>query len=272
MPILADYHMHTHHSGDNDSQMIDMVERAMELGLKDICITEHHDYDYVYVIPDDDEMFTLDFDAYYKEYVQIAEKFRDKINVQFGVELGVQDHIGDELRKIVSSHPFDFVIASSHLCHRKDTYFPYFFEGRRDTEAFLEYFQSIYENICAFNDYDVYGHLDYVVRYAPERDKNYRYADYALLLDDILGKIISDGHGLEINTGGLRKGLKNTNPSIDILKRYREMGGEIITVASDAHSPEEIGSHFLEAAEILKESGFKNYTIFKERKPIFKPL
>lgn len=271
--IRADYHMHTHNSGDSDAPMEAMIESAIAKGLERICITEHHDPDYVYVEPEKEGMFTLDLPAYRSEYEKITPLYADRIRVGFGVELGIQAQIADTLREIAASHPFDFIIASSHLCHRKDVFFPYFFEGRSVQESMTEYFESILENLNAFDDFDVYGHLDYAIRYAPEEDKkNYRYEDYADLLDTILKKIIEGGHGIEINTGGLRRGLESVNPDEAIVKRYRELGGEIITAASDAHEPSIIADHFEVTEAVLKRCGFRYYTVFSGRKPEFLPL
>ncbi len=272
MAILADYHLHSHHSGDTDVSMESMVEAAIAAGLTDMCFTEHNDPDYVYVKPEDTGMFDLDIPAYYEAYLKIRETYGDQINIRFGMELGLQPHLADMLPSIVKSKPFDFILGSSHLCHRMDTFFPYFFEGRSAKEAMTEYFVSIKENLEVFHDFDVYAHLDYPIRYPKEKDASYRYADYTDLLDEILKTLIEGGKGLEINTGGLRKGLRSTNPCEEILKRYRELGGEIITTASDAHEPAIIADHFAESAAILKRCGFKYYTIFRERKPIFLPL
>ena len=120
-----------------------------------------------------------------------------------------------------------------------------------------------------FDDVDVYGHIDYVVRYGPNKDKYYSYEDYSDVIDTALSMCIEHGVGIELNTGGLAYGLKHPNPREDVIKRYRELGGEIITVGADAHKPERIAYEFSKAGEILKQCGFKYYTVFKDRKPEF---
>ena len=133
----------------------------------------------------------------------------------------------------------------------------------------MEYFESILENMEAFTDFDVYGHIDYIVRYNPNRKDNYSFSAYQDILDEILKKIIFLGKGIELNTGGFKYGLGHPNPHEDILKRYRELGGEIITTGSDAHVTDYLGYEFAKAYEILKKVGFSYYTIFKGRKPEF---
>lgn len=273
MSITTDYHMHSHNSGDSRMDMSAMLEYLIGKGITDMCFTEHYDADYVYDRPDSTPgMFELDLKSYYKEFLEKKALYGGRINMNFGVELGIQAHLADMLKSYVKSHDFDFIIASNHLCHRKDPYYPYFFEGRSDKEAFREYFESILESVKAFNDYDVFGHLDYAVRYAPEGDKNYFYNDYADLFEEILKTIIADGHGLELNTKGFRYNLKSSNPSEDILRRYKELGGEIITIGSDAHELSELAFGLERAGKILKAVGYKYYTTFSGRVPTFHTL
>ena len=120
--------------------------------------------------------------------------------------------------------------------------------------------------------FDSYGHLDYVVRYGPARNLNYSYEAYQDLIDPILKTLIEKGKGLECNTGGLRYGLGHPNPCEDILRRYRQLGGEILTIGSDAHSPEQVGYGFQTASRLLAACGFRYYTVFHRRKPEFLPL
>ena len=128
------------------------------------------------------------------------------------------------------------------------------------------------ENIRTFDSFDVYGHLDYVVRYGPHKDAQYSFEKYRDILEDILKLLIEKGKGIEINTGGLKYGLKELHPCTGLLKRYKELGGEIVTVGSDAHKPENIGFGFARAEEVLKACGFRYYTLFQQRRPAFLPL
>ena len=136
----------------------------------------------------------------------------------------------------------------------------------------MEYFESILENLAAFSEMDSYGHLDYIVRYGPNQNREYSYRRYQDILDEILRALISKNVGLELNTGGFHYGLGEPNPCTDIIRRYRELGGEIITVGADAHAPHNIAHSFDRAADILRECGFRYYTVFRERKAWFLPL
>lgn len=125
MAIKADFHMHTSFSGDSDAPMEEVIQRAIALGLTHICITEHYDPDYVYA-PEEDAIFELNTDSYLYELLKLREKYKSQIAVGFGVELGLQPHLKRLLAMYVKSHDFDFIIGSSHLCNRKDPYYPAF--------------------------------------------------------------------------------------------------------------------------------------------------
>jgi len=269
MSIKTDFHMHSFFSGDSQAPMEDMIKQAISLGFSHICFTEHLDLDFPVTELDPAGKFEVNVDSYLYELLRCRQKYETQIKIGFGIEMGLQPHLADRHQEYITNYPFDFVIGSSHLCHGKDPYYAPFYENRSEDEAYEEYFVSILENIQAFSGFDVYGHLDYVVRYGPNADKYYSYAKYQDLFDSILKTLIEKGKGIEINTGGLKKGLKDLHPCRDILKRYKELGGEIITIGSDAHDPSRIGADFERAKETLVESGFRYYTIFTNRKAEF---
>lgn len=265
MAIKSDYHMHTSFSGDSTAPMEEMILKGISLGLNSLCFTEHMDMDFVYELPEEEGMFELNTDSYLYDFLKFKEKYSGQIQLLFGVELGVQPHLKKGLALYARSYDFDFIIASSHMCGKKDPGYPSFYEGRSAEEAYREYFLSISDNLKAFSNFDVYGHLDYVVRYGPAKDAGYSYEKYKDILDRILETLIEKEKGLELNTGALGYQLRDFNPCADILKKYRQLGGEIITIGSDAHEPAAIARGFTRAAEVLKECGFKYYTTFEKR-------
>ena len=114
--------------------------------------------------------------------------------------------------------------------------------------------------------------MDYVVRYGPNKDANYCYDKYKDIIDKILSHLIDNEKGLEINTAGLTKGLKDIHPCTDILRRYHELGGEIITLGSDSHTADTVAAHFDKASEILLDCGFKYYCVFANRIAEYKKI
>lgn len=263
--ILSDYHIHTKFSGDCSTEPDILAATAIAKGLKTICITDHQDFGYT----DDGVLYELDAMNYYNTMQEFSDKYRDKLDIRIGVETGLEPDKSTLLHDFVSSCDFDFVIGSSHLVNGVDPYYKEYFEGKTEKQALLEYFESILTNLNFCKDFDVYGHIDYVVRYAPNKDLNYSYQKYGDIIDEILKTLLSMGKGIEINTSGYRSGLSEPNPCTDIIRRYREFGGEIITIGSDAHFPEHIGYKFDSVSEILKRCGYKYYTIFKKRKTEF---
>lgn len=271
MSILTDFHTHSSFSGDCNTPMKLMVEKAVKLGMSHLCITEHFDPDYP--VRDGELLdFSLDSKAYREQFLALQKNYKNQISLLWGVELGLQTQVFPLLKEFVHNNPFDFIIASSHLCNGGDPYYPDFFEKRSEESVYEEYFLGILENVKTFHDYDIYGHLDYIVRYGPNKDALYSYEKYRDIYDSILKTIIENGKGIEINTGGLKYGLKDLHPTTDVLKRYRELGGEIITIGSDAHTPEYLQNHFSRAKDVLKECGFRYHSIFKNRTPEFIPL
>ena len=265
--ILWDCHMHSSFSADSETPMEDMIRRAIECGLTGVCFTEHLDPDY----PDTPDQldFSLNIPAYRERLLGFKEAYRDRLDIRFGIELGLQPHLEQEFHDLLKETPFDFVIGSSHVVHGFDPYYPEFFRGRKEFFAYMEYFESILENIAFFSEMDVYGHIDYVVRYGPNKNSEYSYGRYQEILDEILRRLISRGIGIELNTGGYHYGLGEPNPCTAVIRRYRQLGGEIITVGADAHTPDQVAFAFDKAAEVLRACGFSYYTVFRDRRPEF---
>ncbi len=272
--LPADFHMHTHHSGDCDTPMEMVIEQALEKKLPAICITEHMDMDYIICETDPAGKCEVNTDEYQDELFLYKKKYKGIIDIYFGIELGLQPQIVKTNADYINKYPFDFVIGSNHLVHKKDPYYSSFYEGRTEHEAFMEFFESTLENIQLFDDFDVLGHLDYLVRYAPNLNRDYRYKDYSDIIDEILKTLISKGKGLDVNTKALysEPSLGDLNPSKDILARFRELGGEIITFGSDAHKAENVALGFDTAVEMAKVCGFKHYALFSNRKAKFVKL
>lgn len=272
MPITADCHLHSSFSGDSDTPMEEMILQGIRLGLTHMCFTEHNDFDYPVTEPDPAGLFELNPDAYLYDFIKLKEKYEGRIRLCFGLELGLQPHLSKRNAAFAKEREYDFIIGSSHICNGKDPYYPSFYEGRKQEDAYLEYFESILDNLESYSNFDVYGHLDYVVRYGPKKDEGYSYEAYRDILDRILERLIDMEKGIEINTAGLAKGMRQPNPCTGILRRYRKLGGEVITTGSDAHSPEQISYAFGQAADILKGCGFRYYATFEKRRPSFHKL
>lgn len=259
-----DTHMHCNFSGDSTADPEKMILSAIEKHLNGICFTDHIDYDYPGPTP-----FHFDPIKYFETLKPLSEKYKNDIQIHIGVELGLQPQLKQRYDEFLAMGDFDQVIASSHVVHGFDPYYPEYYIGKTEDEAYLEYFESTLENIRIFDNFDVYGHIDYVVRYGPTKNANYSYRKFQDIIDEILKELIAKGKGIEINMAGFKYGLNHPHPTEEILKRYRELGGEILTLGSDAHAPEQIAFDYDRLSGILKDAGFTRYTVFQKRKPIF---
>lgn len=259
--MLIDSHLHTIFSGDSETPPDEQIAKALEIGLSGLCFTDHDDHD---VVSDVD--FNLDIPAYMKKMQELKSRYSDRLDIRIGIESGLQTHIVDYQDNIAKEYDFDFIIGSIHFIDGLDPYFPEYFH-KFGKDAYNVFFECTLENIKCHNAFDSLGHLDYIVRYGREHGLQYSYKEYSDIIDTILQVLISKGKALECNTGALCRGLDEPNPCFDAIRRYRELRGELITLGSDAHSPETLGYRFAETCERLKAIGFGYYTIYRDRKP-----
>ena len=257
-----DSHVHTILSHDGKSSILDYINNNN--GINEITFTEHYDiYDGI-----NSNLKTIDLDNYYKEYLKYKDNKKVKIN--FGIEVGLQPDLVNEINTMLDSYPFDFVIGSSHITCKKDMAMDKsFFEGLTRFDAYLNYFKEVLENIKLYDNFDVYGHLDYVVRYGNYDEKIINYNEFKDILDEILLLLINKNKGLEVNTSGFRYSLGYFHPNMEILLRYKELGGYIITLGSDAHHVNDLAFKFNQTLEILDNIGFSDIAVYHNRKPEF---
>ena len=270
--ISGDFHMHSTFSSDSKATMETMIEASIAKGLKTICFTDHYDEDYPKNPAYGQFATVFDVSEYQQKIQTLQKKYQQQIEVLMGIELGIQSHLGEFYHQLVAAYSFDFVLGSVHVVEDEDPSFRYLFKGKTDEEVYRSTFLTTIEAVKAVKDFDSLGHLDYVTRYGGEQEKHYSYRKFADYIDEIFRLLIDSGRGIELNTAGLKYGLPYAHPHMDSLKRYRELGGEIITIGSDAHRPEHVAYDYHLVEGILQEAGFSYYTIFKERKPIFRKV
>ncbi len=272
MGLPADFHTHSEHSEDSTAPMKSMIERGIEIGLESMCFTDHMDMDYPECPDLPAGSFMLDTKSYKEDFDNCKELYGSKIDLHYGVELGLQPHLVAENNRFIKDNEFEFVIGSTHLIGHTDPYYTDFWADKKDNEVFRAYFEESLTNVKLFKDFDVYGHLDYVVRYSPNKDTFYNPSDYSDVIDELLKILISEGKGLDLNSKALYSNMSEPNPCSFLLKRFKELGGEIITFGSDAHKPEDLGKAFLQMRDIALDCGFDRYCTFANRKPVFHKL
>lgn len=251
--MIADRHVHTGFSEDSSEDPKRSIEKAISLGMKDLYITDHYDMDFP------DGLFMFDPNEYFRTMNELKEAYKERIQLHIGVELGLKADIAPRLKSFLETWPFEFAIGSIHLIDEKDPYERELFD--MDDEMFYKrYFDVTLETLKACREVpiDTFGHLDYIVRYGYEQDKAYSYKKYSDVIDEILKELIARDTALEINTSGIRKGLKFAHPYPEVLERYRQLGGKKLTIGSDAHTADDIGSDFEKTIAHLKKLSFSD--------------
>lgn len=258
---MFDYHMHSHFSADCSVSMEDMIMGSVKKDLKEICFTEHIDYDY----PDDTIVFEFDLQEYTNHLTTLQQKYEGQILLKKGIEIGVQPHLLERYTELINEQNFDFIICSMHTTERKGLHYGDLFIGKTFEEAHKAYYDELLYCVKNFKHFNVLGHVDLVKRYSKEQPAYNFHEEFTAIFNEI----IPAGKGIELNTSGVRYGLPSGLPSNDVLRLYKQCGGEIITLGSDAHRVSEIAFQFPESLKLLKSIGFKYITTFNQQQPTF---
>ena len=186
------------------------------------------------------------------------------------LQFGIQSITVDAYEKLYNLYQddLDFVLFSMHQVNNLEFWTQDFQKGKTQKEYNDEYYKEIYQTMQMFHHYSCLAHLDLLARY----DENgiYPFENEKDIIAEILKYAIRDGKGIEINTSSWKYGLKDTQPSRAILKLYKDLGGKIITVGSDAHETKYLASHIKDAYAILKnEIGINEICTFDHMQPIF---
>jgi len=265
----VDYHIHSEFSGDSEENLEEIVKKSIELQLDEIAITDHLEYDLLYI---DWDKWTLDLDAYKNKVLSLQEKYKKSIIIKYGIEIGVQPETSKYLESIVDKYDFDFVIASNHAINKIDLASGLLQRGKTRYELQNLYFETVLKNVETYNKFNVFGHLDFVTRYGGSSFSGMDLNEHWDIIIKILKTLVSKGKGIEINTSGYRYKENRVYPEFEILKKYLELGGKIITIGSDAHIKEHIFMDMDKAYDILEKLGVKHITTFDKMKPVFKKI
>lgn len=277
---LIDCHTHTSFSVDSEADINQCISRAAELGLAAYAITDHceanawYEKEHYGENPPDCDAFGYchDFEGSVSAVTEIKEKLDGKLNLICGVELGQIAHDMEIAKKVNSDSRLDFIIGSVHqVLDEKDFYYIDYLKMTEDEIYNLlhRYFTEI-NTLCKSGIPDVIGHLTYCLRYMKQRHGiEPDISRFDEIIADSFRILVQNGKGIEINTSGIRQGFGDTFPNLKYTRLFREMGGEIITIGSDAHTPEDIGKNITDGIELAKAAGFSQIAFFKNRRPQF---
>ena len=206
-----DYHLHTEFSGDCRTPIRDLIASAKEKGLSEICITDHYDHDFPEGIAECS--FNLDFDAYFQTLGALKQELAPDFTLKIGIEQGLMPSTCEAMSDFSLRYPMlDFIICSTHVVDGFDPYYPHFFEKWGEKPGYRRYFEEILYTVEHFHDYNVYGHLDYILRYGPTKAEHFDIKEYMDVFEAILKTIIRNGKGIELNTGSLYRGMDFAHP------------------------------------------------------------
>ncbi|MDD2418204.1 MAG: histidinol-phosphatase HisJ family protein [Oscillospiraceae bacterium] len=258
---LTDFHMHTEYSPDSDSPMLNMCNAAVKSGMKEIAITDHVEmtafYSKAY-----DKTIALSFE----QAGEMKKLFEGRLEIARGVELGEPLQGLEETELLLASHQFDFVLGSLHNLKNESDFYYYDYSGKDVTAMMDRYFSELLEMV-EWGRFHSLAHLTYPFRYMA---KNLYPADYRTWwdkIDNVLLALIKKGIALEINTSGLRQDMGKTIPDPLIICRFRELGGERVTIGSDAHTPGNVGQNIEDGIVVAKQAGFEYITVFHKGSP-----
>ncbi|HOO42913.1 MAG TPA: histidinol-phosphatase HisJ family protein [Bacteroidales bacterium] len=263
--VLFDNHTHSHHSPDSRMNMITAAEKIRELSFRGICFSDHYDFD----PPKGIHRFTFHVESQQSDIEHLKKSYPD-LELLKGVEIGIQPVSMEAIDAFMKNHTFDTVIASMHFVRGHDPYHGKYYDTYEFREAYGIYLRDILDCIQTYRDFDILGHFDYIARYSPYREHTISLDEFGDILDPVLRILAETGKTFEINTKTYQPFAHGT-PVLDtnILKRFRELGGEAVSLGSDAHSQERIGEQFDYYSEVLKHCGFRYGVYYKKREPVF---
>ena len=259
---LVDYHTHSCCSMDSEAPLAEMVQAARKAGIEELCTTDHLDLQ----LEDATILKDWDWTPILKQYEETRRQFPD-YRLLLGIELGGGHIDPPRAESLLAGIPLDFVIGSVHNTSPAEGNLDYYYMDFKD-EAFArhvmdDYIQSLMA-LAPMDTYDALGHIIYPLRYINGKGGHHMtLAPWQEQVDWILRTVIESGRAIECNTHNGEEIL----PWIPVLERYRELGGELITIGSDAHRPSNVGKGLPEAAELLREKGYRWLTLYEKRKP-----
>jgi histidinol-phosphatase (PHP family) len=266
MLIPHDYHMHTHFSCDSHAAMADMCQAAIDRGIPEIGFTEHFDHN-----TRDECRDYFQLEPWAAEIEQCQAQFAGRLTVRAGVELGEPHLFAAQDRELLARYPFDYALGSLHWVGPESVFDRTYFERHPASETFPAFFAEL-ERMTALGGFDILSHFDVPVRNAFAVYGSYDPRAYEDHIRPVLKNVIAHGIALDLNTAALRRRARVLTPGLDILRWYAELGGERVTLGSDAHEPKQVGSYLAEAIEIARAAGLKYLTFFERRQARLVPM
>lgn len=257
---MLDYHLHSDFSGDGKMSMDELCAAAVKAGLSHIAITDHMD--------ETVEFFRIADKQAYLNSIEECRARWPQLCIARGLELDFHADNWEQASRMAREWELDFALASEHYVAGEDPYYPEYYRGKTQGQAYRAYLEGVAAMSERLAPPFVAGHITYLAKFAPYARPQLCYNDYQDVLDIILRTLVARGAGMEVNTSGLPKGA-GLLPGVDILARYRQLGGEILTVGSDAHDTARVGQGIYIALEAARAAGFGYICSYEKLQPVF---
>lgn len=282
---LLDCHTHCMFSPDGKDNPALLIDKAIRLGLKVLAVTDHCEcntwfrpehYGIDVKTADKDDILMYNCKEFYEKSLERMAELKQRHYEGFefihGAELGQPLQAPEIAKQLISEPQLDFILGSLH----NNKGMPDFYYLEYDKMSSLEikdllddYFEQVLE-MCRWGGFDILSHLTYPLRYICGKYKiNVDLSKYRDICAEIFKTVIASGKGIEINTSGLFNDLNDTMPDEELVRLYKDIGGEIISLGSDAHCAANVGQGIDVGAQIAKNCGFKYAAYFKQHKPQF---
>lgn len=264
--IPFDYHIHSSFSSDSNASARSMCESATHKGIPEIGLAEHFD-----LHPREPRPVFYQPGAWWKEFENIRDTLDGMLVLRAGIEIGEPHLFPGEVRAVLDQYPYDYVIGSLHYVG-EDLMFDNELLRRRGADGIMQSYFLELEEMTRNPQFDILGHMDVPVRNGGPIWKSYDPRRYEKPIRAVLQNCIDHGISLEVNSGGLRRPANNLMPDLRILQWYCEMGGQRLTLGSDAHTPGHVGLHLDQALKCIRDFGWEFLTRYAGRQPSALPL
>lgn len=260
----VDYHVHSKHSFDSLTEIREYCEKTFSENVAEICFTEHIEPHHPRPACDVPPVF----EAWLEDIARAREEY-PMLTLRAGIEIGDNAPYREEIYAVLDALALDYRLLSLHLVDNVDPYDAEFFAGRTQEQAYARYVEQRLESVMHFTDYDALAHLGYCGKFAPfpPETRPLRWHHAPDHLDVLLRHLAQNGRALEINTSGLKQ-TDSTIPGWDILRRFAELGGEFVTLGSDAHKANDLGYRLEDARRVALTAGLRWGVTFDQRRPI----
>ena len=266
---LYDMHVHSNVSLDCVAPMADTAKIALSKGLKGLCFTDHLNLIHPETVDTPDPNCYTNWQKGYSEIEKTRAAWGDQLEILHGMELAEITLDLEQAKECAKAPGIDFLLGAAHTAKGCTDFFYVTFPDQAFCQAVIDSYLDGNIRLASLNMVDTIAHIGYPQRYMVRQGFSIRLMDYEEKLRHLLTIMIQTGQGLELNSSGLRQGAGETFPPLPALKLYRDLGGEIVTIGSDAHRGQDVAANFKDVKELLHEAGFSHYTIFRQRKPVF---